>query len=52
MGALGMPTNQFGQPCDGVAMDPEQSRDLADPQPFAEMVQDLQDRLVRELGVE
>ena len=33
-------------------MDPEQSRDLADSQPFAEMVQDLQDGLVRELGVE
>jgi len=50
--SLGVPTDQFGQPRDGIAMDHRQPRDLANAQSFPEEFENLEDLRVRELCVE
>ena len=52
MGGLGVPAGQEGQPRDGVLVDPDQPGGLADATALGEMLEDRQDLLVREFGVE
>ena len=52
MGGLGVLAGQQGQPGDGVLVDPDQPGGLADAAALGEVLQDRQDLVVRELGVE
>jgi hypothetical protein len=52
VGVLGVPTGQEGQPGDGVLADPHQSGSLSGAAAVVEVVQDPQDLVVGELGVE
>jgi hypothetical protein len=47
-----MLTGQEGQARDGILVDPHQPSSLADATAFGQMLQDGQDLVVRELGVE
>jgi hypothetical protein len=52
VGILGVLTGQEGQPGDGVLADPHQSGGLSGPAAVVEVLQDAQDRVVGEFGVE
>ena len=52
VGGLGVLTGQQGQPRDRVLVDPDQAGRLADAAPLGQVLQDRQDLVVRQLGVE
>ena len=52
MGLLGVPPGQQGQSGDRVLVDPDQAGGLADTAPLGQVLQDRQDLVVGELGVE
>jgi hypothetical protein len=52
VGILGVLPGQKGQPCDRVLVDPDQPGGLADAAPLGQVLQDRQDLVVGELGIE
>ena len=52
MGVLGVPTGEKGQPRDRVLIDAHQPGGLPDAAPLGEVLQDRQDFVMRQLGVE
>ena len=52
VGVSGVRTGQQGQPCDGILVDPHQAGGRSDPAALGELLQDRQDLVVRQSGVE
>ena len=52
VGGFGVLTGQQGQACDGILVDPHQSGGLSNAASLGKMLQDRQDLIVWEFGVE